>query len=43
MPVRPERLIDLADLQEGERVLYLACGTGIIARLATSRMGITRP
>ena len=32
-------LIDIAALQPGERVLDLACGTGLLARLATKRVG----
>lgn len=32
-------LIDLAALQPGERVLDVACGTGIVARLARERIG----
>lgn len=35
------RLLDLAHLQPGERVLDLACGTGIVARLAATRVGST--
>ncbi|MDI9240685.1 methyltransferase domain-containing protein [Lysobacter sp. LF1] len=34
-----EVLLDLARPQEGERVLDLACGTGIVARLAARRVG----
>ena len=32
-------LIDIAALQSGERVLDLACGTGLLARLAAARVG----
>ncbi|MDQ3948489.1 MAG: methyltransferase domain-containing protein [Thermoproteota archaeon] len=32
-------LIELAALKEGERVLDLACGTGIVARSAASKVG----
>ena len=32
-----ERLVDRADIREGERVLDLACGTGIVARRIASR------
>src|SRR5215207_8700550 len=32
-------LIQLAALKEGERVLDLACGTGIVARSAASKVG----
>ncbi len=34
-----EELIRTADLQPGERVLDVACGTGLIARLAAERVG----
>lgn len=34
-----ESLLRAADLQSGERVLDIACGTGIVARLAASRVG----
>lgn len=36
-----ERLVERAALQEGERVVDLACGTGIVARLAAERVGST--
>ncbi len=32
-------LIDLAGVQPGERVLDVACGTGVVARLAATRTG----
>ena len=32
-------LLELARLQPGERVLDAACGTGVVARAATSRVG----
>jgi ubiquinone/menaquinone biosynthesis C-methylase UbiE len=35
------RLVDLAALREGERVLDIACGTGVVARLAARRVGAT--
>lgn len=34
-----ERLLDRVDLQTGDRVLDVACGTGIVARHAVSRVG----
>lgn len=34
-----ETLLDMADLREGERVIDVACGTGIVARLAAARVG----
>jgi len=34
-----EALVDLADIQPGERVLDVACGTGIVARVAAPRIG----
>jgi SAM-dependent methyltransferase len=36
-----EDLVDLAALRPGERVLDVACGTGIVARCAASRLGTT--
>ena len=37
-PWAPE-LVDLAALKRGDRVLDLACGTGVVARLAAARVG----
>ncbi|MXV61340.1 methyltransferase domain-containing protein [Natronorubrum sp. JWXQ-INN-674] len=34
-----ERLLDAADLRDGDRLLDVACGTGIVARSAASRVG----
>ena len=34
-----ERLVEAAGLQPGDRVLDVACGTGIVARLAAPRVG----
>jgi len=39
-PWAPE-LVGLAALKRGERVLDLACGTGVVARLAAARVGPT--
>jgi SAM-dependent methyltransferase len=36
-----DRLLDLARLGEGERVLDVGCGTGIVARRAAPRVGST--
>ena len=36
-----ERLIDRANIQEGDHVLDIACGTGIVARLAAPLVGDT--
>ncbi len=36
-----ERLIDRATIQDGDHVLDIACGTGIVARLATPLVGDT--
>jgi ubiquinone/menaquinone biosynthesis C-methylase UbiE len=35
------QLVDIASLRPGEHVLDLACGTGLVARLAASRVGST--
>jgi ubiquinone/menaquinone biosynthesis C-methylase UbiE len=35
------RLVELAAFQQGERVLDLACGTGVVARLAAPHVGVT--
>jgi SAM-dependent methyltransferase len=32
-------LIELADLKPGDRVIDIACGTGIVARIAAARVG----
>ena len=40
-PVSVE-LLRTADLQPGERVLDVACGTGVVARRAAARVGPTR-
>lgn len=37
-PWAPE-LVDIASLKAGERVLDLACGTGVVARLAAAKVG----
>jgi ubiquinone/menaquinone biosynthesis C-methylase UbiE len=34
-------LVELASIQRGERVLDLACGTGVVARLAAPKVGST--
>ena len=34
-----EQLVELASPERGERVLDVACGTGIVARLAAERVG----
>ena len=34
-------LIHLAELRPGERVLDIACGTGVVARLASQQVGAT--
>jgi ubiquinone/menaquinone biosynthesis C-methylase UbiE len=37
-----ERVLDEADVQQGDRVLDVACGTGIVARHAVRRTGNAR-
>lgn len=34
-----DRLLEVGELQEGDRVLDVACGTGIVARRAASKVG----
>ena len=34
-----EDLVEIADIRPGERVLDVACGTGVVARLAAQRVG----
>lgn len=36
-----DRLLDAVDVHEGDRVLDIACGTGIVARHAAPRVGTT--
>jgi len=33
------KLIDLANVQPGTRVLDVACGTGVVTRVAAARVG----
>jgi ubiquinone/menaquinone biosynthesis C-methylase UbiE len=35
-----QELLDRADLTENDRFLDIACGTGIVARLAQERLGV---
>jgi len=37
----PSRLLDAAEVGKGQRVLDVACGTGVVARAATERVGST--
>jgi ubiquinone/menaquinone biosynthesis C-methylase UbiE len=39
--LRHPRLIDLAAVRPGEHVLDVACGTGVVTRLAAERVGST--
>ena len=32
-------VVDFADLQPGERILDVACGTGVVARIAAEKLG----
>jgi ubiquinone/menaquinone biosynthesis C-methylase UbiE len=36
-----EELVEAAALRPGERILDIACGTGIVARIAARRLGKT--
>jgi ubiquinone/menaquinone biosynthesis C-methylase UbiE len=35
------QLVELAALKQGDRVLDIACGTGVVARLAATQVGKT--